>query len=403
MQDCCKYFQNPPTNTTTEASLSDAVDNITAGVSDLSINAFHYSVFSILKTTMKITQHLHKIEPSQIKEVEKAYCESLQHGDSHMARIFLLTLFYPIVKENYIMEATMAGMKDFFTGQLKHAVAMLYRLFQAAIEIYYKLEKWGKSAVSQNTQQPTTTICTTVSVSTFNILPDSGANRTYRTFLAPVFQKMNCDIYLLQECTWTRENLWEQMLTSNYIVRGFNTNSHAGMAVIKAGAVVRGNHPHIRVLKYINSERWRCYYLTTTTTQQQQEVQFLSFSYHAIRHPKVKDITDFISEVMCLCDEEQCQLPAIIGGDFNYDIKDIDNWPEDIKPHIQFCAGTPEPQRSIDFLCVVYGERFKTKMILPETLTTRLDIAEEARAARFDSDVTTHPALFGHILLYSQR
>ena len=410
MQHCCTYVQNLPTNTTTEASLSAAVDNLTARLSDLSINAPHDSVFSILETTTEIRQHLGKIEPSQIKEVEKAYHESQRHGDSHIARIFLHTFFYPKVIDNqgseYIEEVSMTGIIEFTSQQPQaddvlgpeNAAVMLCRLLRAADEIYANLTKRnGETAV--------------LSVSTFNIKSDKlgrGQRGTYRVFLEHIFDKLDCDINLIQECMWKKSTIWEDILPGHTVqVTNAIASSeyHAGIAVanLKAGKFNRGG-----------THRWGYQLLTVT---EQQKVKFLSFSYHGSR--KVSDkkkknyITQFISTVMKFCDEQK--RPAIVGGDFNYDIRRI-TWTDKIKPHIQICAGSPEPHTSIDFLCVVHGETFQTKIVMPKTLLTRLDVAkdgldiakeglEEDQAAELEKikgKITTHPALFGHILLYHQ-
>ena len=443
---CCKYFKNPPTNTTTEASSSDGVDNLTVGVSDLSINAPHDSVFSILETTTEIRQHLRKIEASQMEEVEQAYHESQQRGDSHIARIFLHTFFYPkVIDMKHLEEVSMTGIIEFTSQQPQadnvrspeNAAVMLCRLLRAADEIYYSFTRWKR-------------VTAVLSVSTFNIKPDKldeGQRSTYRNFLALIFGKLDCKINLIQECMWKREDMWSEILPRHAVA------VYTTITKNKKGKKYREYHAGIAVANDLEAEsesagpRWVCQKLTVT---EQQKVKLLSFSYHGSRkvpdESKIQLIIKFISDkVIQFCIGEEC--PAIVGGDFNYDIRRI-TWPEDIRPHIQICAGNPEPHTSIDFLCVVHGETFQTKMIMPKTLLTRLDvvkdgldIAKEGLKKAHDQElkqlaaelkklkggldigketlkkahikkleelenlkgnITTHPALFGHILLYHQ-
>lgn len=119
-------------------------------------------------------------------------------------------------------------------------------------------------------------------------------------------------------------------------------------------------------------------------------LQFLSFSFHGHHssytdEQKLEEIKAFIKCVEDNCEREK--LPAIIGGDFNLDIKKLEN--ENIKIFNRY-----ERPQHIDFLCIVCFDKFETKISM-------LEASGSTYVRRRNG--TTHPFYYEYLMLHRSQ
>ena len=254
-----------------------------------------------------------------------------------------------------------------------------------------------------------------VSTSTFNI-KGKVQNDSYKKFLERVFGLLKCSLHHLQECTWKSPSVWAiksilpDHLVSLNLVDG-TVVGEAGIAglsgvldLIQPSGWSAGFGPfpdriHYRIIKSIRTlEVISIPGQHPMVNPSETKLDFLSFSYHGrykVKNSQKKEqIVKFIEYVGACCREQG--LPAIVGGDFNFDIRKIP-WQEQHK--IKIFGGTSEQHSSIDFLCTVHGETFETKMGMMWPFFGYLDIAQLA-TPDLAGKITNHPPYFGCLYLY---
>lgn len=248
-----------------------------------------------------------------------------------------------------------------------------------------------------------------VSAVTFNI-KGRCQNAAYREFLRRVFMKLECQIYHIQECTWVpRSKFWGTVLPECHVMS--HNNLEAGLAYYKG-------QDQPRPLGAAGVDHDRAYYQKFTTTSSTiincdmevydvsgRGLMFLSFSFHgrhkADRDRKEMEIIEFFQLVINRCKKEK--IPAIVGGDFNYNIRLIAS---DL-PEVRIYGGTCPGKRSIDFLCVVCGDNFDTKMSMlfsPNSFyLSEDDIKKHIPENLVANKITNHVPYFGIICLYKEE
>lgn len=90
-------------------------------------------------------------------------------------------------------------------------------------------------------------------------------------------------------------------------------------------------------------------------------------------------------------------MPAIIGGDFNYNIRKIDWKPQH---RMKVFGGTSDRHRSIDFLCTVYEDAFETKMVMLPFVGF-LD-SDKVVPLKISGKITNHVPYFGNLCLFKE-
>ena len=109
------------------------------------------------------------------------------------------------------------------------------------------------------------------------------------------------------------------------------------------------------------------------------------------------------------------RLPAIVGGDFNYDLQkyqwDLDSANDQDLRRIQmldpitryFLVEGRSPNREIDYLCTVCATQFPTKLLLDPPQTYNLhDIARRVTGRDINPDeITNHWPYAGRIRLWT--
>ena len=382
------------TNPTTDTS---TVNSVTKDVID--------SIMKIMETKEKIKECLPNINPSKMKIVENIYNKSVEYGANRIAMLILNTFFYPTVVEikqhASIKEISMARITEFIKQQpqadvvssQEHAAVMLYGLLAEEIHSAKESEKLHVTKREHHIKREVTICSDIISVLSFNIGSATNIPKdmrpNYAQFLQDIFPRLDCDINLIQECIW-KKKYWDEILQGKDHTVNVIDGYHAGIAVAK----------NIKAEPHGDTFRWGCWLISVTA--EQQELKFLSFSYHcSLEKNKEYRIQQFISKVTETCEEKR--LPAIIGGDFNYDIRKITEWP-DINPQdIRIYPETPASKKSIDFICVVHGESFETTITMLDECVTRFDIAKEVQVLQeLKNVITTHSPLLGCIQLCHQ-
>lgn len=254
-----------------------------------------------------------------------------------------------------------------------------------------------------------------VPVSTFNIKGTVQSN-AYKKFLQTVFQNLPCQLHHLQECIWRgTSNVWlglhvQQILPLGFVVSSTPTKDAAIACDLKNLTLVEKlNFPNNSSVRnricackmsaiFTRELIWSDDYFEVTVRK--NALEFLSFSFHGYykisNQQKVRDITSFIQYVVWWC--EQKRLPAIVGGDFNYNIKDI-AWSPQLQQKIKIFGGTNLDYSSIDYLCVVCGNMFPTKMAMMGPFFRYLDIRPFIPNELLGR-ITNHVPYFGEIMLF---
>ena len=270
-----------------------------------------------------------------------------------------------------------------------------------------------------------------VSVSTFN-MKGTVQHDTYKRFLRDIFGTLNCDLHHLQELLWKEDsNIWSRRIfPDDCDVDVKATKRKEGAAINNAGiALKRDRIEVVDKFEYTDRERLYCCRIQVTDTFQiheekrkrkisrikksSQYLRFLSSSYHGkssiIDKFKEENIKGLIQAVKQWCEEEK--LPAIIGGDFNYDIRKIRDFKDD--PNIQiYCSESKHRPDTIDFLCTVHEDSYDTKMTLVPQFVRHLDIRKDIPDGSdlpqgFDpkrdlslNNITNHLPIFGVVMIY---
>ena len=260
-----------------------------------------------------------------------------------------------------------------------------------------------------------------IPVSTFN-MKGTVQNNAYKHFLEGVFSKLGCNLYLLQELLWVvtskiwvgNSKIWTGRIFPDCAIDIRATRREAGVVINGAGIAVRSLDMVDFDNKYLRGRICCCRIIVPRTFKVQthlflgkrrsrlvcvkdssEYLHFLSFSFHG--HHKIRkeckesNIKTFIEHVRECCERER--LPAIIGGDFNYDIRNI-RWEKE--DHIEIYS----PRRpAIDFLCTVHEDTFATKMTLVPEFARCQDITENV-PEELKGKITNHLPLVGFIMIY---
>ena len=248
-----------------------------------------------------------------------------------------------------------------------------------------------------------------VSVSTFNI-KGTVQNNEYKGFLMNAFSRLRSNLHHIQECIWSQRGVWiKESILSGYKIR-ISPSGDAGLAshimfLKQQGPPSGMRNPfpkRVCCLKFstkINFEVVKHEMGLPSVEESDKILEFLSFSYHGYhkvpKEHKIMHIKKCINFVGKCCRAEK--LPAIIGGDFNFNIRKID-WTSQDK--IKIFGGTSSRHRSIDFLCTVCEDAFETKMVMLP-FVGYLDI-DKVVPLEVCGRITNHVPYFGNICLFKE-
>ena len=248
---------------------------------------------------------------------------------------------------------------------------------------------------------PDKCLSASVSVSTFNIKGTTVGDE-YKEFLKEVFITLNCDLHHIQECLW---NPWSKNghdILAGYSVESTSTEEiHAGIASDLSSLTRKDmgiSNSFLSKRSFFSKFSAIMTYECLTRKQSAIPLKFLSFSFHGSHKvtdgEKVQQISQFFEFVIKCCRAEE--LPAIVGGDFNYDIRMIEAIQKDVR-----IFGEPVSVRVIDYLCIVCGYTFETKMTMSHE--GKLDITKLPSCTESIRDkITNHLPRFGYIHLYKK-
>ncbi len=222
---------------------------------------------------------------------------------------------------------------------------------------------------------------------------------------------LKSNLYHIQECIWSARGAWvKKHILPDYKI-SISPSGDAGLAshevFLKELGVPSGmvnpfpnrvyclkfatNINNFEVIKHGNGP--------PEVIESKNTLEFLSFSYHGyhkVSHEhKLKHIKKFIKFVGKCCRTER--LPAVIGGDFNYDIRKIEWMPRD---EIKVFGGTSSEHRSIDFLCTVCENAFETQMVMLP-FVGHLEI-DKVVPLELYGKITNHAPYFGDLCLFKK-
>ena len=329
-----------------------------------------------------------------------------QFDNSLIDKVTCAVLFYYNEEACKKFDRNIASKRKGYTLVTEEDVAAL--LFNC-IEAAYDLDR--KTWIPDTSQSFSQVAV--VSVSTFNI-KGTVQHDTYQRFLRDTFSTLNCDLHHLQELLWKDDsNIWSLNIFPGCAVDIGATEREAGVAIINAP-----NRNTIKVVDKHFTDHERLYSCRIQVAdklqicveeeriypvkESRQYLQFLSFSYHGRfratkEEDKIRNIGEFIDLVKECCEDHY--LPAIIGGDFNYDIRDIRALQDD--PNIKiYCSESEHRKKTIDFLCTVHEDTFKTRMTMVPEFVRHHDIRQNIPEGFDQTEITNHLPISGLIVIY---
>jgi len=250
-------------------------------------------------------------------------------------------------------------------------------------------------------------------------------------FLKAVINDLSSDVYLMQECEFQHSStLWGDLFDLNQFhvnviqaTSDISESRDAGMAWKAAtligsnfGAYVYHDGDPVDLQNLLNRFAEIRYVAVntrevilrngkqSTRLSHHRKLSFLAFSFHGrykVPHEaKRAQILAFFAHVMNRC--IQTQLPALVGGDFNYDLS-RDDIRGQLTDEFTFGGGFIRlPDNEIDYICCVSPNAIPTKLSF-ETVPDTVDIyhaADQSQPRIPRDDITNHWPYYARMLLY---
>ena len=300
-------------------------------------------------------------------------------------------------------------------NSIEDVAEKLSKYTAGAAMIYNKLKRY-KRPKQEKEKKKTKYLLSMVSASTFNI-KGTIQNDEFKSFLMKAFSMLRSNLYHIQECIWSETGVWVKkniLPPADYKIRispsgdaGIASHTRflkelgppSGMVSSFLTSVLKSFASRAYCLKFSTNITYEVIKPEWVVTRSSKTLKFLSFSFHGYhkKSPEFKTlyIKRFIEFVGKCCRAEK--LPAIVGGDFNYDIRKI-NWER--RHRIKIFGGTSNSHRSIDFLCTVYENAFETRMAMIPFVGF-IDINEFV-PPKLHGKTTNHVPYFGTFCLYKE-
>ena len=261
---------------------------------------------------------------------------------------------------------------------------------------------------------------------TFNIKGPRSGSDVNTAFLSRILNKLSCDAYFLQECPYKEgSDLWSAFLFHEFTIKELGTftkdaaiawnnttlqKDECSSLILPLILPLDGTRLKDRVAVAILSVKDTKELVkkrdgSTEERSSSAKLKCLLFSFHGWYrcndNQKMKDILFFFKYVRNCC--RAAQLPAIVGGDFNFDLrkfasKATESGKKRLRKLVNTICSTVVGRRSeseIDYFCTVCSNEFPTKLMLEQVQTYDLhSIATESKTSKGEpiktDEITNH-------------